>query len=75
MKMKTTKEISREAQLGAFQIANSKLTNELTDRNRDFLAQEIYHLVMKTAIESMEQVILQTKGMPKQIIVNKGGKK
>lgn len=74
MKLKTTKQISNEAQAGAANIANSKLCWELTDRQRNFLSQEIYHLVMKITLEALENHIENhiIKHMDKrQIIIDK----
>lgn len=72
--MKTPKQIMNEALNGAKHIANSKLCWELTDNSRAMLEQEIYHLVMKTTLNALdnhiENHIIMTGGK-KRIIIDK----
>lgn len=70
MKPKTTKQLIKEAQTGAVNVANSKLCWELTNRSREMLAQEIYHLVMRIALDTQKMILDEVKTKQKSIIVD-----
>lgn len=70
MKIKTPKQLVFEADNGARKIVQSKLCWELTDRSRDMLHQEIYHLVMKMMLSAQDNIVAQSIPKKKTVIID-----
>ena len=63
------KHLIKEAETGAHTIANGKLCWELTDRSREMLAQEIFHLVMGIALKVLDLATKSNKPTKRSIII------